>query len=249
MGAGTLIIRKPCSGTLEYMAPELLRKRDYDYTVDLWSLGVLLYEMLHGCSPFKGKTDADTMGNILQCNIKFRPGISCEAKSMISSLLQKDPLQRLKWSDLFYHKWVLKFSQEISHPVLPFNENDFQEFSSCDFGSCSSVIRLPFKTETSECASSNKKTSSSKLNSNSAVLTNSAALEAKRTNVGFKSQSKIYIKNEQYKRSQFTNLTDESFQSKSLESSLCMISQAKAKPPLKAKPLSIWEKIKSYVYN
>jgi serine/threonine protein kinase len=249
MELSTTIIRKPCSGTLEYMAPELLRNRDYDYTVDLWSMGVLLYEMLHGCSPFKGSTDADTMGNILQCNIKYRPGISSEAKSIISLLLQKDPQQRLKWSEVFYHKWVLKFSQQVDNSMLPFNENDFQEFSEHDFSSAS-VIRLPFNGPSSKGNTGNKKTSSSKLGSNSTVISNNMTLEPKRTNVGFKSQSKIYINNEKYKRSQFMTLSDDSFQSKSLESSLCMVNQTKAnKTPLRAKPLSIWEKIKSYVYN
>jgi len=38
------------------MAPEMLFKAEYDYRVDVWALGVLLYEMLHGCAPFKGKT-------------------------------------------------------------------------------------------------------------------------------------------------------------------------------------------------
>jgi serine/threonine protein kinase len=249
MEPSTTIIRKPCSGTLEYMAPELLRNRDYDYTVDLWSMGVLLYEMLHGSSPFKGNTDADTMGNILQCNIKYRPGISIEAKSIISSLLQKDPQQRLKWNEVFYHKWVLKFSQQVNSTMLPFNENDFEEFSTNDFNS-TSVIRLPFNGPSSKGNPGNKKTSSSKLGSNSTVISNITLLEPKRTNVGFKSQSKIYINNERYKRSQFTPLSDESFQSKSLESSLCMVNQKKAnKTPLRSKPFSIWEKIKSYVYN
>lgn len=38
------------------MAPEMLFKGEYDYRVDIWALGVLLYEMLHGRAPFQGKT-------------------------------------------------------------------------------------------------------------------------------------------------------------------------------------------------
>ena len=48
--------RSTFCGTYEYMAPEMLFKGEYDYRVDIWALGVLLYEMLHGRAPFKGKT-------------------------------------------------------------------------------------------------------------------------------------------------------------------------------------------------
>lgn len=36
------------------MAPEMIENRPHDYTLDLWSLGILLYEFLHGCAPFRG---------------------------------------------------------------------------------------------------------------------------------------------------------------------------------------------------
>jgi serine/threonine protein kinase len=41
------------------MAPEMLFRGEYDYRVDIWALGVLLYEMLHGRAPFKGKSAAE----------------------------------------------------------------------------------------------------------------------------------------------------------------------------------------------
>ena len=42
-------------GTYEYMAPELLQKKSYDYTVDIWGLGILLFELMHGHSPYRAK--------------------------------------------------------------------------------------------------------------------------------------------------------------------------------------------------
>jgi serine/threonine protein kinase len=38
------------------MAPEIVFNKPYDYKIDVWSLGVLLYELLHGSAPFKGKS-------------------------------------------------------------------------------------------------------------------------------------------------------------------------------------------------
>lgn len=43
-------------GTYEYMAPEMILKGKYDYRVDIWGLGVLLYELVHGYAPFRGNT-------------------------------------------------------------------------------------------------------------------------------------------------------------------------------------------------
>lgn len=39
-------------GTYEYMAPEMIQGKSYDYRVDIWALGILLYELLHGNAPF-----------------------------------------------------------------------------------------------------------------------------------------------------------------------------------------------------
>ena len=38
------------------MAPELIQNQPYDYRVDIWALGILLYELTHGFAPYKGKT-------------------------------------------------------------------------------------------------------------------------------------------------------------------------------------------------
>ena len=48
------ILRKSLCGTYEYMAPELIFKKSHNEKIDVWCLGVLLYEMLHGVPPFKG---------------------------------------------------------------------------------------------------------------------------------------------------------------------------------------------------
>jgi len=46
-------------GTPLYMAPEVYERRQYDAKADLWSMGCVIYEMLVGCTPFKGKDDAN----------------------------------------------------------------------------------------------------------------------------------------------------------------------------------------------
>nr|AML76705.1 putative LOV domain-containing protein [Actaea racemosa] len=84
-------------GTEEYIAPEIISGVGHTSAVDWWALGVLLYEMLYGYTPFRGKTRQRTFANVLQKEIKF-PGskvVSLEAKQLIYRLLHKDPKNRL----------------------------------------------------------------------------------------------------------------------------------------------------------
>jgi len=41
-------------GTYEYMSPEMIQNRPYDYKIDIWALGILLFELISGSAPFKG---------------------------------------------------------------------------------------------------------------------------------------------------------------------------------------------------
>ena len=52
-------MRNTICGTYEYMSPELVNNKQYNYNVDIWALGILLYEMIHGKSPFKPKEKYD----------------------------------------------------------------------------------------------------------------------------------------------------------------------------------------------
>lgn len=100
------MMRTVC-GTPLYMAPEIINCKEYDQKVDLWSLGVIFYEMLFGCKPY-------TAGNlnILINKINNQPvkipnnvKISTECQDLILKLLVKDPKKRISWDDFFNHKW------------------------------------------------------------------------------------------------------------------------------------------------
>nr|AML77920.1 putative LOV domain-containing protein [Griselinia littoralis] len=84
-------------GTEEYIAPEIITGAGHTSAVDWWALGILLYEMLYGYTPFRGKTRQRTFANVLHKDVKF-PGskaTSLQAKQLMYRLLDRDPKNRL----------------------------------------------------------------------------------------------------------------------------------------------------------
>ena len=102
-------------GTYEYMAPEMLFKAEYDYRVDVWALGILLYEMLHGFAPFKGKNAADVQEAMLRGNYEFGSHLSEQVKSLISSILQFQADKRPSFNEIMHHSWVKDMSSHINN--------------------------------------------------------------------------------------------------------------------------------------
>jgi len=87
-------------GTEEYIAPEVIKGCGHTSAVDWWTLGILIYEMLYGTTPFKGKNRNATFANILRDEVPFpegsgAPPVSNLCKSLIRKLLIKDETRRL----------------------------------------------------------------------------------------------------------------------------------------------------------
>ncbi|KAG2129494.1 kinase-like domain-containing protein [Suillus clintonianus] len=82
-------------GTPEYLAPEILNGQGYNKSIDWWTLGVLLYEMLSGLPPFYDEVTDKMYQKILTDPLTFGPDIGTEARSILTSLLNRDPSKRL----------------------------------------------------------------------------------------------------------------------------------------------------------
>jgi serum/glucocorticoid-regulated kinase 2 len=82
-------------GTPEYLAPELLLGQGYTKTVDWWTLGVLLYEMLTGLPPFYDENTNEMYRKILQEPLQFPGDIDKDARALLVRLLDRDPAKRL----------------------------------------------------------------------------------------------------------------------------------------------------------
>lgn len=102
-------------GSPLYMAPELLINRKYDSKVDLWSYGVIMYEMLYGVHP-----NISTSIELLKYNLKFK-NINFDSNEkftpycfdILSRLLSKDPISRIDWYNFFNHEWFTFWRDNI----------------------------------------------------------------------------------------------------------------------------------------
>jgi serine/threonine protein kinase len=90
-------------GSPSYMAPEIVKREKYiaQYS-DIWSLGVLLYSMLYGRFPFKGKTQKELFENIKKCQVEFPDDIKVNEKiiSLMKKIFVVTPVQRPSLSEI-----------------------------------------------------------------------------------------------------------------------------------------------------
>lgn len=83
------------TGTLEYMAPEVVQQQKYGPEVDWWSFGVLGFELLVGNSPFHANNDAKIQERIVKSKLVLPFFMSADAKDLLTRLLRKKPKERL----------------------------------------------------------------------------------------------------------------------------------------------------------
>lgn len=104
--------RNTLCGTLDYLPPEMVEGREHDANVDIWSLGILLYEFLVGTPPFEAEGHSATYRRISRVDLKFPPRMVPEdAQDLIRRLLVKDPKQRMPLKDIPKHPWVVRNSK------------------------------------------------------------------------------------------------------------------------------------------
>eukprot|EP01105_Mastigella_eilhardi_P001221 TRINITY_DN114_c0_g2_i1.p1 TRINITY_DN114_c0_g2~~TRINITY_DN114_c0_g2_i1.p1 ORF type:complete len:536 (+),score=166.16 TRINITY_DN114_c0_g2_i1:65-1672(+) len=117
-------------GTEEYIAPEVISGWGHTSSVDWWTFGILLYEMMFGTTPFRGKTREETFAQILRGDMRFPHEcfpVSKNAKDMIKRLLVEDASRRLGAehgaADLKKHPFFkgVKFSfiRNQTPPIIP----------------------------------------------------------------------------------------------------------------------------------
>ncbi|ORY88089.1 kinase-like domain-containing protein [Leucosporidium creatinivorum] len=114
-------------GTTAFTAPEVLLDVGYDYSCDWWSLGVLLFEMCYGWSPFYAESQVEEYERILSGEIKIpvRKGYSAEGRDLLLRLLTRDPAERIGSAAIQAHPffssidWARLAARQVSPPWKP----------------------------------------------------------------------------------------------------------------------------------
>mmetsp|Transcript_23432 Transcript_23432/g.58629 ORF Transcript_23432/g.58629 Transcript_23432/m.58629 type:complete len:479 (-) Transcript_23432:185-1621(-) len=112
-------------GTAEYFAPELLHGKGYGNEADLWSIGILMFEMLTGRPPFQDKVRSAMFNKIKTAELRFPNHVSPVAADLIEKLLVKNPKQRATIEQVKRHPffqsidWKKLRNKEVAPPFIP----------------------------------------------------------------------------------------------------------------------------------
>jgi serine/threonine protein kinase len=109
-------------GTQEFVAPEVLENRPaYDVSCDMWTVGVIVFILLGGYYPFRGKTEAEMLKNVRYGNYKFRDkfwnGVSADAISLLKSMMTVDPEERLTSEAALKDRWITMDRSVLSNDL------------------------------------------------------------------------------------------------------------------------------------
>jgi serine/threonine protein kinase len=108
-------------GTNEYLAPEIVTGMSYSLGVDWWAVGILLYEMMYGRTPFYCKSRAKLFKRIAQADVPFPSEMDPVAQSLIIGLLERDPGKRFGFEQLRRHEFFkgLNFEDVLEKKIRP----------------------------------------------------------------------------------------------------------------------------------
>ncbi|CAG9312655.1 unnamed protein product [Blepharisma stoltei] len=110
-------VRLSFCAALDYMAPETLKDQEHSLEADLWAMGVLLYEMLHGYSPFEAEKDSEKYLQVCNPSITFDPSVSIEAFNLIKGLIKPDPEKRSTLNQVLSHPFLGKFDTDRKYEI------------------------------------------------------------------------------------------------------------------------------------
>ncbi|KAH0795803.1 AGC family protein kinase [Histomonas meleagridis] len=112
-------------GTSEYLAPEVLLQKPYNYKIDIWALGILTYEMILGTTPFFDENKVKMFTNIVSGELYFPPELDRRIVDFIQKLLTKNPEKRPTFDQLKSHpffegfEWDKVYNKEYRPNFIP----------------------------------------------------------------------------------------------------------------------------------
>ncbi|KAM3137614.1 hypothetical protein pb186bvf_010228 [Paramecium bursaria] len=117
------------AGSPMSMAPEIMEMKQYGLQADMYSLGVLFYQLIYGEFPFTGDLGQDQINLIKKQNLNFNKNIqvSQETQELIRRMLQYDPQKRIQWKELYNHKFITTQNQNQLDVQIQKNKTVYNE--------------------------------------------------------------------------------------------------------------------------
>ncbi|KAF4321159.1 hypothetical protein BBO99_00004157 [Phytophthora kernoviae] len=103
--------RTTLCGTLDYLPPEMIENKPHDENVDVWTLGILMFEFLTGAPPFETENTKETYRRIAHVDLQFPSHVSAEARDLLVKILRHDPQQRIPLERVLEHPWIVQHYQ------------------------------------------------------------------------------------------------------------------------------------------
>ena len=104
-------------GSPLYMSPQILKAETYSTKCDVWSMGMIFYQMLFGRTPWNGRTPYELLNNITNQKLVFLKSINLKnplVLDLLRKMLEKEESDRISWEDTFVHPLFKKADLEES---------------------------------------------------------------------------------------------------------------------------------------
>ena len=123
------IKRTTVCGTPVYLAPEIINNQGHDEHVDIWCIGVLLFELITGYPPWQGDDVLTVRYNISRMKIRWPRNMDHDAADLISKILKYNPEERLPLRQMLSHPFFTKFFPNASSSLIkPDNNTQYRIF-------------------------------------------------------------------------------------------------------------------------